>query len=222
MERISLIVGLLLLVGCSTDKVDEEQANLYHSDGSPAFATQFSAPRTAEPGKVDESWMSDCYGDWYHGSNVAYFGIHVQKNNFIRFMWDRHIIDNTSTSLMPCYEQTSAYTMEEEEHTYETIEEGKFKLTIGNQIHITPKSSEAVNDYNLIEKCGYNDWELNVRRRCIDKVWTSLYEGKEYQTGDVLYCSYNLAEDQALYIKCDPESYSSNFSDVNGLRYLND
>ena len=228
MERISLVVGLLLLVGCSTDKVDEEQANLSFASSDSdvvSYSTQFSAPRTVEPGKVDESWMSNCYGDWHHGSNVTYLSWHIQSNNIVRFMWDRAIVDNSSTYEVPCHEQTSEYTMEEETHTYIPIDEGSFQVIIGNQIHITPRSSEAVDDYNLIEKCGYNDWELNVRKRCIDKVWTSLYEGKEYQTGDTLYCSYNLdtdTEEDTLYINCSKNNYPDNVSDVIGLRYLND
>ena len=216
MKKLSYLIIPLLLLGCSADPVEEEDANLpTHLN----VETQFSAPRTAVPGTINESWMSDCFGDWHHGSNVAYLSYHIYQTNhgeIVRIHYDRHITDNTSVEQMPCHEKTSGYTREVEHFEYVARNEGMFELTSRDFIDITPLSEDAVNDYNLIKKCGFDDWELNVRKD-IQNSECSFVKGTK------LYCHYDLNMNTGfLYIKCDETEYLENLSDVIHLRNLKD
>lgn len=212
MKKISYLFIPLLLLGCSTDPIEEEDANLPTNMN---VETQFSAPRTAVPGTINETWMSDCYGDWHHGSNVSYLSYHIH-GEIIRIHYDRHITDNESTQLMPCHEKTSAYTREVEHYDYVAFDEGTFELTSRGFVDITPYSLDAVSDYNMIKKCGFDDWKLNVRKDISSSVCSS-------KKGDKLYCHYDMNMNTGfLYIKCNESQYLDNLSGVVHLKNLKD
>jgi len=205
---------LLVLIGCANQEEYAKSSQI----NSQTSHTQFSAPRMVESGKVKESWMSDCYDEIYEGSNVAYITWHMKKTihkdgSNVDYMWDRHIYDDSATHPMPCEKKTLAYSQEYEPRKIISKEEGKFELVMGKRLYIMPKSIKAVNDYNNMKKCGYENWALNSLHKCI------------IPTKDKLYCSYDSLNVerwtvQALHIKCDNSNYPDNLSDAFDLRFL--
>ena len=191
------ITALILIAGCANIEEEHDVDSTSTSTNSvvATSGTKFSSPRTASI-DTKEIWRTGCYSN-QNAEELEGNEIRDNSTNYFSFSFE----DNTISAKVEKYSDDNCsvkYYSHNEFFTYSMIDSSRFTATSGSFVELTPQSNEAVDFFNKNTTCKYDEWELNVTKKCDNEIL-----GLESQT---VYCSYYY-EENALYSTCDPDDY---------------